>query len=387
MRLQTGNSGFDFAAWYKAARRTARYHAADRLGLRTKPLKLRLALTDRCNAKCEMCDIWKQVDNTAPFLPEEISVEEIDRMLTVNRDFFSNVRHVALTGGEPTLRRDLVDIFRTFTTHLPRITMSFNTNGFSTRKTLRMVEEILDVRRKLTVMVSIDGMGEAHDRVRGVKNVFAHCKKTVEGLIELRSGHKGLKLEINHCLTKDNIDECERVFDWCVELNVMFNPIYVIVGQLYHNEGMDLELGMDGREHLLRVVGLMRRQDPSLQLREIIDQLQGKTRDFDCWAGRTQFFIEENCDVFPNGGCPSSYKMGNLRDFDFDFNRLLDHEQASGVLGDAKKCRLCRLSCETMTTLRFPEALAGWRRSHEPLPEIDDIHRKGLERVPVGAGS
>ena len=387
MRLRSENGSTPLAAWYKASRRTAKYHLADRFGMRIKPLKLRLALCDRCNAKCIMCDIWKQVDNTAPSLPEEITVNEIDTMLRVNERFFSKLRHVALTGGEPTLRQDLVEIFRVFTERLPQITMSMNTNGFSTKKTLRMVEQVLEFRKKLTVMVSLDGIGSGHDLVRGVKNVYRHCEATVDGLIELRKRFKGLKLEINHCMTAVNYEECEKVFHFCEERNLYFNPIYVITGQLYHNEGTDLELGAEARSHLMKVIDLMRRSDPSLQLREVIDQLQGKKRDFDCWAGRTQFFIEENCDVFPNGGCPSSYKIGNLRDFGFDFSRLLDTADGRRILDTAKQCRQCRLSCETMTTLNFPEALEGLRRSREPLPEAGDIQREELQGALAGSRS
>lgn len=382
MRLKAqSDHDSDVSGWLNAARRTAKFHLADRMGLRVKPLKLRLAVTDRCNAKCIMCNIWKQVDNTAPSLPEEITIEEIDKMMTVNKRFFSELRHVAITGGEPTLRRDLVDIFRTFTKHLPRVTMSINTNGFSSSKTIEMISQVMEFRKKLTVMISIDGIGEGHDTVRGVKNVYKHCAATIDGLIELRKQKKGLKIEINHCMTSENYGECEKVFNLCKEKGLHFNPIYVIVGQLYHNAEMNLELGAQAREHLMKAVELMRGEDPSLQLREIIEQLQGKERDFDCWAGRTQFFVEENCDVFPNGGCPSWYKMGNLRDFDFDFGRMLDADQAQKTLGRAKKCRMCRLSCETMTTLSFPEALEGYRRSREPLPEADDIHRKELQEA------
>ncbi len=385
MRLHSQNGRSSFSAWARAARRTAKYHLADAVGLRVKPLKLRLALTDRCNAKCVMCNIWKQVDNNAPSLPEEITIPEIDKMLTVNARFFSDLRHVALTGGEPTLRRDLADIFRVFTEHLPDITMSTNTNGFSTAKTVGMIEEVMKFRKKLTVMISIDGIGEGHDTVRGVKNVYRHCAATIDGLIELRNENKGLKLEINHCMTALNFEECEKVFDLCREKGLSFNPIYVIQGQLYHNEGMDLELGKKGREHLIKAIELLRKADTSLQLREIIEQLQGKERDFDCWAGRTQFFIEENCDVFPNGGCPSWYRIGNLRDHDFDFSRLLATKEADKVLNTAKQCRMCRLSCETMTTLSYPEALSGYRRSIEPLPDSGDIHREELEEDLIGS--
>ena len=59
-----------------------------------------LYITDRCNSKCIMCNIWKMVDNDAPSLADELAVEEIDKILERNSRFFSNLNHVSITGGD-----------------------------------------------------------------------------------------------------------------------------------------------------------------------------------------------------------------------------------------------------------------------------------------------
>src|ERR1043166_2790477 len=100
----------DPLAYVKAAVRTSKFHALDRFGM-LKPLKLRIGLTNRCNSKCIMCNIWKMVDNDAPWLAEELRAEEIDKILDRNSRFFSNLNHISITGGEPTLRRDFVEIW------------------------------------------------------------------------------------------------------------------------------------------------------------------------------------------------------------------------------------------------------------------------------------
>ena len=84
----------DAGAYLKAALRTARFHVQDALGL-LKPRKLRIGLTNRCNAKCIMCNIWKMVDNTAPSLPEELRVEEIDRINILQASLLAMQRAVA----------------------------------------------------------------------------------------------------------------------------------------------------------------------------------------------------------------------------------------------------------------------------------------------------
>ncbi|AXA36874.1 MAG: radical SAM protein [Candidatus Hydrogenedentota bacterium] len=355
----------DPVAYARAALRTLRYHAQDWLGI-VKPLKLRIGLTNRCNARCIMCNIWKQEDNTAPFLPHEIRPDELDTIFQRNRRFFSNLKHISLTGGEPTLRRDFVEIWRVLHEHFPDLNMSFNSNGFSTAKTLAYVEEILSFHPRLTVMISLDGMGESHDRVRGLKRVFAHTMATIEGVAALRPRHPYLKLEINYVLTPYNVDDCVELFRFCRERSIAFNPIYCVQGELYFNEEEDnVSLAEDARQRYLEHFRNILEEDDSLQTREIVDQLMNRPRDFDCWAGRITYLIEENANVYPNGGCPSDFLMGNLRDFDYSFEELLASPRAQEVLRKAKSCRICRLSCETMTTLQHPEALAGYRKSRE----------------------
>lgn len=331
-----------------------------------KPLKLRIGLTNRCNARCIMCNIWKQEDNTAPALPHEIKVEEIDTILTRNAQFFSNLKHISITGGEPTLRRDFVEIWEVLHKHYPKMNISFNSNGFSTKKILKYVKSILEFHPTMTVMISVDGFGENHDKVRGMNNVFPHVLKTVEEVAELRAAHPKLRLEINHVMTPLNVEDCMVLYKYCRDHKIAFNPIYCVQGELYFNEGEDnVSLGDDVRDQYREYFSQILETDDSLQTREIVDQLLDRPRDFDCWAGRTMFLIEDNCNVFPNGGCPTDYMMGNLRNFEYRFDLLLEAELAKKILKEARTCRQCRLSCETMTTLQQPEALAGYRKSRE----------------------
>jgi cyclic pyranopterin phosphate synthase len=77
-------------------------------GQRRQVRYLRVSITDRCNFRCRYC----MPEEGVSFVPraELLSFEEIERLVRV---FVSlGVRKVRLTGGEPTLRRGLVDLTR-----------------------------------------------------------------------------------------------------------------------------------------------------------------------------------------------------------------------------------------------------------------------------------
>jgi MoaA/NifB/PqqE/SkfB family radical SAM enzyme len=360
--------------YMKALRRTARYHAREVLGLRVKPRKLRISLTNRCNSRCIMCSIWQFQDNNAPSLPGEITPDEISHLAAVNRGFFSDVSHVSITGGEPTLRRDFVEVMKNLAEGFPDRSLSFNTNAFATKKIVGLAESCFDYMKELTVMISLDGMGEAHDTVRGMRNVFAPVIKTIEGLRALRSRKRKIKVEINTVMTNENSDQLRAIYDFCAQNDISFNPISITIGQLYQNQATDdstMRLSDDSRANLLRDLREIAKTDRSLIIGETIRILETQQRDFDCWAGRLIFLIEENCDVFPNGGCPTDFKLGNLRDYDFDMLRLLEAHDAREVLRKARSCRRCQIPCEYMSTLRHAEALSGFRKARGNLAALE----------------
>lgn len=100
---------------------------ADRFG-RAFPY-LRLSITDACNFRCQYClpNGYRKTDKMS-FL----SVDEISRLL---RTFAGlGMTKVRLTGGEPTLRRDLCEI-ATHAAAIPSVkTIALTTNGYSLKK-------------------------------------------------------------------------------------------------------------------------------------------------------------------------------------------------------------------------------------------------------------
>ncbi|GAA1752124.1 GTP 3',8-cyclase MoaA [Nostocoides vanveenii] len=86
---------------------------------------LRVSVTDRCNLRCTYC----MPAEGLPWLPkaEMLSDDELIRLIGVFAGL--GVRQVRLTGGEPLLRRSLVDLVRRIAELEPRPTIAMTTNG------------------------------------------------------------------------------------------------------------------------------------------------------------------------------------------------------------------------------------------------------------------
>lgn len=126
-----------------------------------------------------MCNIWQQKLDT------QISPEQLESALS--NDLFSDVASVGINGGEPTLRKDLSDLVDVLYRKLPRLkTISLITNALVSKRVIAAIEALAAVVQRhdghLDVMVSLDGVGEIHDKVRGREGNFKNAEKVLDFL-------------------------------------------------------------------------------------------------------------------------------------------------------------------------------------------------------------
>ncbi|MCI4319860.1 MAG: GTP 3',8-cyclase MoaA [Thermoplasmata archaeon] len=80
---------------------------------------LRISLTQRCNLKCVFCHMEGQ-----PVSSEELGLDDLTTI--VRAAARAGIDRVKLTGGEPTLRTDLLEIVRAFRPHMRELSMTTN---------------------------------------------------------------------------------------------------------------------------------------------------------------------------------------------------------------------------------------------------------------------
>jgi len=179
------------------------------LGLNRNPLPrknldtLIFFITGDCNLSCRHCFYWKQLNKH-----NDISFDEIRKGF----GSFGKIRNLLLSGGEPFLRKDILEICRFFRENNKIEFLSIPTNGFLPEVIEAKVEEILNkLDIPLTVGLSLDGMNDYHDTLRGREGSFNRVIETYHKLSPLKKSHPGFTITVNPVVTMYNVDEIVRL--------------------------------------------------------------------------------------------------------------------------------------------------------------------------------
>lgn len=185
-----------------------------------KPAVISLTLTNHCNSHCIMCNIWKRAGETPDIKSLELSGQEIIDLLST--PLFSELVELDLTGGEPHLRDDLVDtvigIGRLKKNFLPKLrSIIITSNGFLTRQIISNYQKILFALRETNIdlvsVISIDGIGETHDRIRGTRGAFELASKTISGLLEIKKEYPNFIIGIKTTVLPQNINMLDSILN------------------------------------------------------------------------------------------------------------------------------------------------------------------------------
>lgn len=154
-------------------------------------------MTRRCNLKCIHC----YSNSTDIDYPDELTTEEGKKLIDDLAAFGSPV--ILFSGGEPLIRKDLLELAQYATDKGMRAVIS--TNGtLITREIAAKLQKI----GLSYVGVSLDGLEKTHDRFRGKKGAFVEA---IEGIRNCREA--GIKVGIRFTVNKHNVADVPAMFD------------------------------------------------------------------------------------------------------------------------------------------------------------------------------
>ncbi|MCS6803250.1 MAG: radical SAM protein [Chloroflexota bacterium] len=174
-----------------------------------RPVQLNLFITDACNARCGHCFNWRALNQGE----EGLTLEEIERLAAELGALLS----VGISGGEPFLRKDLAQVFGLFAERgLTDFTVP--TNGLMPKRVRDLVRAMIEQHRetRVAILLSLDGLGELHDRIRGVPGNFQKVKETYEALVALKRAYPDRPpiLKVGTVLCNWNIEQVPALIEW-----------------------------------------------------------------------------------------------------------------------------------------------------------------------------
>ncbi len=286
-----------------------------------KPYKLTFAITYRCQSRCLTCNIWQM----KPI--NELTLNEISEFANKNK-FFD---WIEITGGEPFLRSDIVEIIKAFNDSNKLYLLTIPTNSLTNVDLVKnRIEAILKLNiPRVAITLSLDGYKELHDKIRGIKGNYDKVMGMARMLHELQSQYKNLYFFFGYTISRYNEDKLiETINAVMSDLDfVSYNNFHVNVAQIsshyYKNENNEIIGSKDKirdaikflMKHRKRSVDPMDLVEQSF-LKYLIDYVETGKSPMRSRALDASLFLDSYGDVYPS--IMWNVKIGNIRNTNYE---------------------------------------------------------------------
>lgn len=295
-------------------------------------LNIALFVTTRCNARCAMCNITGIINDKSK---TDIPLDKIEGLL----DDVAHYRpSIILFGGEPFVRKDIVDIVRSVKKR--RLGVGMFTNGISLDETLinNLIEAKLDY-----IAFSLQGTKKVHDSILSVPGAYDKMIRNISAFTAIKP--KATKVITHTTISEYNIADLSNIARTALDLGVDLvrfgHPTFYSSGEekrssevlkstfkdsdeikaasyIYDVSGKE-DLYLEKIKELQAEFGSKISFTPDLGHEELkawySPNFRSKRSCLFAWRG---LFIHPNGDVYP---CESiSYNMGNV--FEEGFSKV-----------------------------------------------------------------
>ena len=283
-----------------------------------------VAVTYRCNSRCVMCNIWQIKD-----FPE-LSPKQYLKLPSTLRD-------VNISGGEPFLRTDLVEIVKNVKRACPKANINISTNGFLVDTIKTILPKIKRVDPNVSVSVSVDGIGQMHEKVRRVPNAWNKVVETIRFCRdELKIKHVKLAFTLNYM----NADQLSMAHEWSERLGTEFTMAVAHSSDIYFGKINEHEFNQKFVEQDFRriIKKLLKSLKPKNWVRAyFVNGLRqiakGEKRPLESFSGEDFFYLDPRGDVYPS--VVDNIIMGNIEKVR-DFRKLWFSNQAKKARNDVQ---------------------------------------------------
>ncbi|KXK07061.1 MAG: putative Fe-S oxidoreductase [Acidobacteria bacterium OLB17] len=303
------------------------------VGRQMSPIFLNILVTSVCDMRCTHCFFTDELDDR-PRKKLQMKADEIAR---ISETLGGNLGVLVLAGGEPFTRKDLPEIVRAFYENNKLDSVYLMSNGQIHPRIFPDVARIMDECPKLNVSVAlgIDGMKEAHEKIRRKEGSWDKAIHTARTLQEMkREQYPQLDIQTCTCVMHSNED---TIFEWYDYLKYELKPDKVNINYIRPPSADPRELEFDHKRyqelsHMIledtKNAALknnyggdsgMFKAAVDIYMHDIIAKTKEENKaQLKCYAGSAGAVIYDNGAL---SSCENKPDVLNLRDFDWDFQK------------------------------------------------------------------
>ncbi len=295
-----------------------------------------LFVTSRCNAFCRTCFYWDHLNR-----PGDLTLEQIKK---VSRTM-PPITDLWLSGGEPSLRRDVSEIINEFVTNNGVSRVIIPTNGLAKTLVHKMVETALARHAiDLYLNIALDGYGKTHDRIRGVPGHWEKTLDCIRSLYPLKEKYGDrFRLNVNTVICAENYTEIEKLASYLWDnfnldgqyFNIIrgttpvgdeikqipedaLPEIYTLVARLTKMYGNRMFASDDALTRFVKNIAYVGAITTHYRVQHANFE-KASAWPFPCTAGETTAVIDYNGDV---RACELRERFATLADYNYDFGAL-----------------------------------------------------------------
>ncbi|MDD4900449.1 MAG: radical SAM protein, partial [Candidatus Omnitrophica bacterium] len=320
------------------------------------PRHLLLFLTYRCTSRCNTCVMWQRKTEQP-----ELSLDDWRKFIDMAAP--RGIKSVELFGGDALIRKDVIAPLAAYIKEkgIPQVEVTTNCNLLDEEMAKSLVDAGVDV-----FYTSVDGVGDLHDRVRGVAGSFKNVERGIRALAKIRKNRGCPKIIANCTISKLNIDSFEKVAEFAKAAGAdtvafeyvgefpdasLFNsaingidpePYYITQKQslfLDHEEAILLKSKLKTIKEKYRNNGL-EVITSNIDILKISNLTQGVFARNKCYVCRLYAIVDPFGNIIP---CPffNRYQLGNIRQTHFDY--IWNNERHTQFIQhrDNKEAALC----------------------------------------------
>jgi MoaA/NifB/PqqE/SkfB family radical SAM enzyme len=316
-----------------------------------------LFVTSRCNCRCEHCFFWRQLQEN-----RDLSFENIKQIARTSGKF----RTLMISGGEPFLRKDLVEIAKLFELHADIENFAVPTNGVETDK---IIESVYNICREIEntqvkINLSLDGPEEVHDLMRGKNGVYRKAVKTLEELLKLKKSLPNLEVNVTSVVCLANLSVIRQFVEHIKTYPVDNHNIEIIRGEAKNPEYnlnrdtliqayfdaiqcTETKSAVTKDRYINHIISGSKLIEAEIKKNNIIHATNWPVA---CSAGKSICVVEPNGDI---KACELRNCITNISSFDYNLNKLMNSSEMIAERHQIKKDKcFCTHGCFLSVSLQ-----------------------------------